>query len=209
MLAGGCCAWLALGEPTLPRVTYTKSFPARDPAYVAITVERDGAATYKEAKDDDPETFKLEPDACRRSSIWPKSWIISSIPRIRPEGRQHGREDVSLGRRRGTRAKSKFNYSPDDNAKPLLDWFERITETERAHAGPAPRRPPRQAGRERCRAAHADGLGSQSGWWDAEQFCRCSIGSPRTNLTFTWRASGPRALADAHPGRRRKVRQAE
>ena len=49
-----------------PRVTYTKSFPGSDPAYMAITVDKDGAVTYRETKDEDPETFKLEPEVVQR-----------------------------------------------------------------------------------------------------------------------------------------------
>ena len=36
-----------------PRLVYTKYFKGSVPEYVAITVERSGAATYQEAKDDD------------------------------------------------------------------------------------------------------------------------------------------------------------
>jgi hypothetical protein len=43
-----------------PRVTYTKSFPGSDPAYVAIAVDRNGMVSYKETPDDDPDTFQLE-----------------------------------------------------------------------------------------------------------------------------------------------------
>src|ERR1035438_551080 len=46
---------------SVPRVTYTKSFPGSDPAYVSISVERGGMVSYKETPDDDPDTFQLEP----------------------------------------------------------------------------------------------------------------------------------------------------
>ena len=36
-----------------PRLYYSKFFKGSVPEYVAITVERDGKATYQEAKDDD------------------------------------------------------------------------------------------------------------------------------------------------------------
>src|SRR5262249_53484369 len=44
-----------------PRIVYTKSFPGSVPAYVEIAVEKSGAVSYKEAVDDDPETFTLNP----------------------------------------------------------------------------------------------------------------------------------------------------
>jgi hypothetical protein len=31
----------------IPRVSYTKSFPGSDPAYIGITVAKDGATTYR------------------------------------------------------------------------------------------------------------------------------------------------------------------
>src|SRR5947209_8131055 len=46
-----------------PRVIYSKSFPGSVPAYVHIAVDRDGSVAYKEMPDEDPENFKLEPDA--------------------------------------------------------------------------------------------------------------------------------------------------
>jgi hypothetical protein len=43
------------------KLVYTKSFPGSSPAYVSITVERNGQVSYKEeADDDDPEKFQLE-----------------------------------------------------------------------------------------------------------------------------------------------------
>ncbi len=60
--------WLAvIAAPVfaadMPRVSYTKIFPGSDPAYMAITVDKGGAVTYREAKDEEPEMFQLEPDA--------------------------------------------------------------------------------------------------------------------------------------------------
>src|SRR5258708_28253950 len=51
------CAALAAAEP---RLFFSKSFPGSSPAYVAITVEPDGAGEYKEAPDDaSPLKFQL------------------------------------------------------------------------------------------------------------------------------------------------------
>src|SRR3954447_11512156 len=43
-----------------PRLSFTKSFPGRSPAFLEITVERSGDAMYKEdPKDENPLKFKL------------------------------------------------------------------------------------------------------------------------------------------------------
>jgi hypothetical protein len=51
---------LNAAAPDLPQVTYTKVFPGSVPAYVAITIDKTGAAIYKEdPKDEDPIKFQL------------------------------------------------------------------------------------------------------------------------------------------------------
>src|SRR5207245_4671958 len=50
---------MALGAAE-PRLSFSKSFPGSAPAYVAITLEQNGAGEYKEAPDDDsPLKFQL------------------------------------------------------------------------------------------------------------------------------------------------------
>ena len=53
-------AWAAFAAE--PKVIYTKSFPGSSPAYVMISVQKDGAVSYNESTDvDNAENFKLEP----------------------------------------------------------------------------------------------------------------------------------------------------
>ncbi len=114
-----------------PRIVYTKSFPGSVPAYVEITIERSGDAAYKETADDDPETFKLNADSiaeifglAARLDYF-KTPIESGLKVANMGAKTFRWED-------GTeKHEVKFNYSTDENAKALHDWFERIGESER------------------------------------------------------------------------------
>jgi len=132
--------WLAAGISILgiafgadqPRVTYTKSFPGSDPAYMAITVDKDGATTYRETKDEEPETFKLEPGALQ--AIFDLADKLDHFKRPLESGLKVAKiGDKTFRWENGSEASEvKFNYSLDENAKLLQDWFERISESERA-----------------------------------------------------------------------------
>jgi hypothetical protein len=132
--------WLAAGMATIgiacgadqPRVTYTKSFPGSDPAYMATTVAKDGAVTYRETKDEDPETFKLEPEMVQ--AIFDLADKLDHFKRPLESGLKVARTgDKTFRWESGADASEvKFNYSLDENARLLQDWFERISESERA-----------------------------------------------------------------------------
>ena len=115
-----------------PRVTYTKIFPGSDPAYVAITVDKGGAATYREAKDEDPETFKLEADSVR--AIFELAEKLDHFKRPLESGLKVAKTgDKTFRWENGAEtSEAKFNYSLDESAKQLQDWFERISDSERA-----------------------------------------------------------------------------
>jgi hypothetical protein len=124
-------AALAFAADT-PRVSYTKSFPGSEPAYMAITVEKDGAVTYRESKDEEPETFKLEGDAV--DAIFSLAGKLDHFKRPLESGLKVARTgDKTFRWENGAEAgEAKFNYSTDENARELQDWFERISESERA-----------------------------------------------------------------------------
>ncbi len=122
---------LALGADA-PRVSYLKVFPGSDPAYMAVTVEKNGSATYREAKDEDPETFKLEADVVQ--SMFDLAEKLDHFKRPLESGLKVAKTgDKTFRWENGTEAsEAKFNYSVDENARLLQDWFERISESERA-----------------------------------------------------------------------------
>jgi len=115
-----------------PRVIYTKTFPGSSPAYVSITVAQDGAVAYKETADDDPETFQIEPDMA--AAIFDLSQKLDHFQRKI----ESGLKVANMGQKTlrwengAESSEAKFNYSQDENARLLQDWFERITESERA-----------------------------------------------------------------------------
>ena len=117
-----------------PRISYTKSFPGSVPAYVAITIDSNGATSYNESKDDDDaEKLQLERDVT--SSIFDLAAKLDHFKRPLESGlkvanlgaKTYGWEDGP------EKHEVTFNFSQDDNAKALQDWFERITESERAY----------------------------------------------------------------------------
>jgi len=122
---------LCLLAAAAPRVTYTKTFPGSNPAYVEITIDPSGEATYKESADDDPETLKL-----RDSETAEIFELAARLDHFR-NPLESGLKVANLGAKvfrwedGGDKHEVKFNYSLDENAKLLYDWFERITESER------------------------------------------------------------------------------
>jgi hypothetical protein len=117
-----------------PRLIFTKSFPGSSPAWLQISVERSGEAIYKEdPKDENPLTFKLtETDAAAMFGLADKldhfARPLESGIKVAFMGAKTFRYEGQ-----GEPKEAKFNYSEDLEAKTLLDWFERIAESERAY----------------------------------------------------------------------------
>ena len=114
-----------------PRIVYSKSFPGSIPAYVEITLTPSGAGTYKETSDDDPDSFTLDPASTREifdlaAKLDHFSHPLESGLKVANMGMKTLRwEDGAV------KNEQKFNYSLDENAKVLYDWFEKITESQR------------------------------------------------------------------------------
>ena len=116
-----------------PRVVYTKVFPGSLPPYVSITIDKTGAVSYKESADEeDPEKFDL--DSAEAAAIFGLADRLNHF-----KGKlESGLKVANMGQKTfrwedsATTSEAKFNYSQDDNARQLQDWFERITDSERA-----------------------------------------------------------------------------
>lgn len=114
-----------------PRLVYSKYFKGSVPEYVSIAVERSGAVTYQEAKDDD-NPIKIQLSDADTQAMFDLAQKLDHF--------QHPVESGLKVANMGTKTFSfedgaekhsvEFNYSQDANAQALLDWFERITETE-------------------------------------------------------------------------------
>jgi hypothetical protein len=123
----------AAGVYAEPRVVFTKSFPGSKPAFVEITVEKSGDSQYRDAPDDDnPLKFHIRPgDVAAIFDLSEKlqhfSKPLEANVKVAFMGKKTFRYEGD-----GDPKEASFNYSDVEDAKSLLDWFERIGETERA-----------------------------------------------------------------------------
>jgi hypothetical protein len=127
LVAALSCSVLCAGDA---RLFFSKSFPGSTPAYVAITVDHSGAGEYKEAADDDnPLKFQLNAaDTAEMFALADKldrfKRPLESPLKVAQMGMKTFRFDEG-----GKTTDVKFNFSEDADARSLLDWFERISET--------------------------------------------------------------------------------
>lgn len=115
-----------------PRIVFIKSFPGSTPAYFEVSIEKSGAASYREAPDDDdPETFQM--DAASTAQIFSLADKLDHFSHPLESGLKVANMGAKTLRWEDGDQKSeeKFNYSLDENAKAIQDWFERISESER------------------------------------------------------------------------------
>lgn len=118
-----------------PRVSYSKSFPGSVPEYVNIVIEKDGRGVYREAPDDEsPVEFKL--NAEDTSLIFGLAEKLERFKRPLESNLKVANMGMKSLRYEDGDEKNevKFNYSLDEDAKALADWFERITESQLLHA---------------------------------------------------------------------------
>ena len=113
------------------QVFFSKSFPGSSPAYFQIDLDESGKAVYREAPDDDqPLSFELSPVETREifalvEKLGHFQRPLESKAKVAMMGIKTLR--YQNGDQRG---EQKFNYSDDPDARTLVDWFERISETE-------------------------------------------------------------------------------
>ncbi len=120
--------------PAGQRVTYTKTFPGSDPDYVSITLDRDGRVSYKEMADDDsPDTFQLEPQFT--DTIFQLAAKLDHFKRSVESGMKVANMGAKTFRwEDGNDAgQTTFNYSTDLSAQALWNWFEWMTDSQRAY----------------------------------------------------------------------------
>ena len=133
-------AWLAVLAAAVavadPRIVYSKLFKGSTPEFVSITVEKDGHVAYRQAEDDpNAREFDLKPEDAREmfalaNKLGNFSHPLESGLKVANMGKKTFRyEDGPLAR------EVSFNYSVDEDAKQLADWFERIAATEEVWLG--------------------------------------------------------------------------
>ena len=105
------------------RFFYSKSFPGSAPAYVQVTLEKNGEAVYKESPDDElPLTFKLsEAETAEVFRLVEKldyfKHPLESGLKVAFLGTKTFRLENGAEKR-----EVQFNYSEDPNAGLLWDW---------------------------------------------------------------------------------------
>lgn len=114
-----------------PRVVYIKKFPASIPPYVGISVARDGSAVYRESEtDDQPINFQMAPADV--DSIFALADKLDHFKKPLESGLKVAfmGEKTFRWENGAEKSEAKFNYSLDEDAKSLSDWFDKISETQ-------------------------------------------------------------------------------
>ncbi len=120
-----------LSAADLPKIVFSKSFPRSRPEYFAIAVDKQGRAEYKEAVDDEnPLVFNLTER--ETGEIFALGEKLGYFSRPLESGLKVAMTGIKTFRyENGAEKKEvKFNFSQDAEAQKLLDWFERIAESE-------------------------------------------------------------------------------
>jgi len=121
---------LAVADPG--KIVYIKTFPGSVPAFSSIVLEASGEGVYKEAVDDDaPAKFHLSAEDTR--AIFDLAQKLEYFKRPLESGlkvAKMGEKTFRWEEAGKPPTETKFNYTLDENGRLLLDWFERIVESE-------------------------------------------------------------------------------
>ena len=112
------------------RFFYSKSFPGSAPAYVQVTLEKNGEAVYRESPDDEqPLTFKLT--EAETAEVYRLVEKLDHFKRPLESGLKVAFMGTKTFRLENGAEKREvqFNYSEDPSAGLLWDWCERMTES--------------------------------------------------------------------------------
>lgn len=129
MLLFGCLVG-ALFAGDAPHLFYSRAFPGSKPEYIQVVLEKNGAAVYQEAVDDElPLKFKLTDQEAKT--------VFDLADKL--DHFSHSLESPLKVAFMGTKTfryvdgdkttEAKFNYSQDVTAQELQNWFERMAES--------------------------------------------------------------------------------
>jgi hypothetical protein len=113
------------------KIIYSKSFPKSTPEFVLIELSRSGAAVYKESpQDEQPISFKLSPEETQ--AIFALAEKLEKFKKPLESGIKVAfmGEKTYRWEEGATKNETKFNYSIDEDARVLQDWFDKLTETQ-------------------------------------------------------------------------------
>lgn len=114
-----------------PKLFYSRDFPGSNPPYLQIVVEKTGDAVYQEAVNDDlPLKFKLRPE--ETAAIFELADKLDHFKHPLESGLKVAFMGTKTFRYQDGDSKTevKFNYSEDPSAQALVDWFEKMAESE-------------------------------------------------------------------------------
>lgn len=114
-----------------PKLFYSREFPGSIPAYIQVVVDKTGAAEYREAVDDDlPLKFQLSETDSKTVFDLAEKLDHFKTPLEAPIKVAFMGTKTFRWIDGDQKSEVKFNYSADPNAQALLDWFERMAESE-------------------------------------------------------------------------------
>jgi hypothetical protein len=123
-------ALMAADDATL---IYSRAFPGSNPAWFEIRIDTSGAGQYKEdPKDEDPLKFQLK--SAELAQVFALTDKLDRFSRPLESGLKVANMGTKTFRYEadGKVTEVKFNYSQDADARALADWFEHISDSERA-----------------------------------------------------------------------------
>ena len=126
LLAG---TWLPAGAAEL---FFSRNFPGSAPPYFDITLSSDGAASYREAPDEDPLEFRVE--ASTVATLMRRVQALDALAKPIASKRKvafTGDKTLRFKGDDGRQAEVKFSYTEDVEAQDIVSWFLRAGETAR------------------------------------------------------------------------------
>jgi hypothetical protein len=131
LLATWLLGHLATCADDFPQLFYSKSFPGSEPAYSQITIDAACHGTYQEAaEDDDPIRFQLTKREC--DAFFKLAGKLDYFKRPLASDLKVANTGIKTFRYDDGKQKheQKFNYSENEDARQMWDWFECIAESE-------------------------------------------------------------------------------
>lgn len=133
LLRGLLAGMLAASGLTLlaePRLFLSKRFPHSRPEYAELRIERDGRVEYRETLDEDPLRIKLTPE--ETNAVFDLAEKCDRFRKPLESELKVARMGEKLFRWEDGDEKHevKFNYTLDLTGQALLDWYEKIVESE-------------------------------------------------------------------------------
>jgi hypothetical protein len=114
-----------------PRLFFSKKFPGSVPPYYEIQIERSGAGVYKQAVDDD-EPYRFQLTSAETSAMFELAEKAGRFKQPIESGLKVANTGAKIFRWEDGAEKHEvqFNYTQNPDAAALLEWFERIAESQ-------------------------------------------------------------------------------